>query len=132
MPPSGRHFLFGVDTTFYFKHRAYNAPIMNRILSKITLASLSFFCFTGLSHAAEEPVFDLGIESMRSQEYSIGIFIFMIISMLVFVGVIVLFYKKTDMSSVKTGEKVLMGMIVLGVIVSAIFAAVQMLDGFLV
>jgi len=52
--------------------------------------------------------------------------------MLVFVGVIVLFYKKTDMSSVKTGEKVLMGMIVLGVIVSAIFAAVQMLDGFLV
>ena len=81
--------------------------------------------------AAEQQVFDLGIESMRSQEYSIGIFIFMIISMLVFVGVIALFYIKTDMSSAKTGEKVLMGMIVVGVIVSAIFAAVQMLDGFL-
>ncbi|MDQ6970107.1 MAG: hypothetical protein Q9M16_06340 [Mariprofundus sp.] len=73
----------------------------------------------------------MGIESMRSQSYSVGIFIFMIIAMLVFVGVIALFYKTTDMSSVKTGEKVLMGMIVLGVVVSAIFAAVQMLDGFL-
>ena len=113
-------------------HRAYNAPTMNRILSYITLSVLSLSSFTGMIHAADEQVFDLGIESMRSQEYSIGIFIFMIVSMLVFVGVIVLFYKKTDMSNVKTGEKVLMGMIVLGVIVSAIFAAVQMLDGFLV
>ena len=73
----------------------------------------------------------MGIEGMRSQSYSIGIFVFMMVAMLVFVGVIVLFYKTTDMSSVKTGEKVLMGMIVLGVIVSAIFAGVQMLDGFL-
>lgn len=72
-----------------------------------------------------------GIESMRSQSYSIGIFVFMMIAMLVFVGVIALFYKHTDMSSVKTGEKVLMAMIVLGVVVAAIFAAVQLLDGYL-
>jgi len=89
-------------------------------------------CLPELLCAAEQQVFDMGIESMRSQSYSVGIFIFMIISMLVFVGVIVLFYQKTDMSSVKTGEKVLMGMIVFGVLVSAVFAAVQMLDGFLI
>ncbi|MDQ6998793.1 MAG: hypothetical protein Q9M17_08760 [Mariprofundus sp.] len=104
---------------------------MNNFLSFITTVVISCCSLSGMIQAAEEPVFDLGIESMRSQEYSIGIFIFMIISMLVFVGVIVLFYQKTDMSNVKTGEKALMGMIVLGVIVSAIFAAVQMLDGFL-
>jgi len=93
---------------------------------------LLFLCtFSSLIDAAEQAGFDMGIEGMRSQSYSIGIFAFMIIAMLVFVGVIVLFYKTTDMSQVKTGEKVLMGMIVLGVIVSAIFAAVQMLDGFL-
>jgi len=73
-----------------------------------------------------------GIESMRSHSYSVGIFAFMMISMVVFVGVIVLFYKYTDMSTVKTGEKVLMGLIVLGVIVAAIFAAVQLLDGYLI
>lgn len=73
-----------------------------------------------------------GIESMRSQSYSVGIFIFMMVSMAVFVGVIVLFYKHTDMSSVKTGEKVLMATIVLGVVVAAIFAAVQLLDGYLI
>ncbi len=81
--------------------------------------------------AAEDKPFNMGIESLRSQGYSVGIFVFMMIAMLVFVGVIGLFYRNTDMSNVKTGEKALMGLIVLGVIVAAIFAAVQLLDGFL-
>ncbi|MDX8398193.1 MAG: hypothetical protein R8K49_07745 [Mariprofundaceae bacterium] len=81
--------------------------------------------------AADAESFDFGIEGMRSQSYSVGIFIFMIIAMLVFVGVIALFYTHSDMSTVKTGEKVLMGMIVMGVVVAAIFAAVQLLDGYL-
>ncbi|MDQ6954757.1 MAG: hypothetical protein Q9M20_04870 [Mariprofundaceae bacterium] len=90
-----------------------------------------FLVLSSQGLAAEQASYDFGIEGMRSQNYSIGIFIFMIIAMLVFVGVIVLFYRYTDMSSVKTGEKVLMGMIVLGVILAAIFAAVQLLDGYL-
>lgn len=89
-----------------------------------------YLSLTGQALAAEK-AYDFGIEGMRSQSYSVGIFIFMIVSMLVFVGVIALFYKHTDMSSVKTGEKVLMGLIVFGVIVAAIFAAVQLLDGYL-
>ncbi|MBN4061451.1 MAG: hypothetical protein COB41_09025 [Proteobacteria bacterium] len=95
-----------------------------------TLLIISLYLLLGSQGMAAEPV-SFGIESMRSQSYSIGIFIFMIIAMLVFVGVIALFYKHTDMSSVKTGEKVLMAMIVLGVVVAAIFAAVQLLDGYL-
>ncbi|MDQ6968462.1 MAG: hypothetical protein Q9M14_07265 [Mariprofundaceae bacterium] len=102
---------------------------MNTVLLNLTMLVLSIY--PNIAYSAEQPVFDMGIESMRSQNYSVGIFIFMMIAMLVFVGVIVLFYRTTDMSSVKTGEKVLMGLIVLGVIVSAIFAAVQLLDGFL-
>jgi len=94
-------------------------------------ASIISFCLPVATYAAEQQVYDMGIEGMRSQTHSVGIFIFMIVSMLVFVGVIALFYKHTDMSSVKKGEKVLMGIIVLGVIVSAVFAGVQMLDGFL-
>ncbi len=94
-------------------------------------ASIISFCLPGMIYAAEQQVFDMGIEGMNSQAHSVGIFIFMIVSMLVFVGVIALFFKNTDMSSVKKGEKVLMGIIVLGVIVSAVFAGVQMLDGFL-
>ena len=73
-----------------------------------------------------------GIESMRSQSYSVGIFAFMMIAMVVFVGVIGLFFRHTDMSNIRTGEKALIAMIVLGVIVAAIFAAVQLLDGYLI
>jgi len=101
---------------------------MVKRISTLLMLSL-YLLLVSQGMAAESASF--GIESMRSQSYSVGIFIFMMIAMLVFVGVIALFYKHTDMSSVKTGEKVLMGMIVLGVVVAAIFAAVQLLDGYL-
>jgi len=131
MPPLGAAFFVDATFPFHLIQHAYNAPNMNRIFF-YNSTMLLFLCgFSRVIEAAEQHGFDMGIESMRSQSYSIGIFVFMIIAMLVFVGVIVLFYKTTDMSNVKTGEKVLMGMIVLGVVVSAIFAAVQMLDGFL-
>ncbi|MDQ6956822.1 MAG: hypothetical protein Q9M21_06460 [Mariprofundaceae bacterium] len=102
---------------------------MMQYISTLLIFSL-YLSLSSQGMAAEAPSF--GIESMRSQSYSVGIFAFMIISMVVFVGVIALFYKHTDMSSVKTGEKVLMAMIVFGVIVAAIFAAVQLLDGYLI
>jgi len=99
---------------------------MIQLISSLLIVSLELlFSSLGLADG-------FGIESMRSQSYSVGIFIFMMVSMVVFVGVIVLFYKHTDMSSVKTGEKVLMAIIVLGVVVAAIFAAVQLLDGYLI
>jgi len=102
---------------------------MIQFVSKLVILSLWLLLSTQCM-ATEYAAF--GIESMRSQSYSVGIFIFMMISMVVFVGVIALFYKHTDMSTVKTGEKVLMAVIVLGVVVAAIFAAVQLLDGYLI
>ncbi len=75
--------------------------------------------------------FDLGIESMRSHSYSVGIFIFMMVAMALFLGIIIGFWRHESSESVKTGEKVMFLAIILGVFVSAVFAAIQLLDGFL-
>jgi hypothetical protein len=111
---------------FHFDNQYYYAAMF-----RCTLLPMIYYLMPFTAYAAEDKSYDFGIEGMRSQSYSVGIFVFMMISMLVFVGVIVLFYKHTDTSNVKTGEKVLMAMIVLGVFVAAIFAAVQLLDGYL-
>ncbi|MDX8407670.1 MAG: hypothetical protein R8L58_04720 [Mariprofundaceae bacterium] len=85
----------------------------------------------GVAAAAEAQKFDFGIESMRSHSYSVGIFVFMMIAIAVFVGIIIAFFQNQGGDRIKPGEKVLFGMIILGVIAASIFAAVQLLDGFL-
>jgi len=75
--------------------------------------------------------FDLGIESMRSHGYSVAIFIFMMIAIAVFVGIIWSFLVSTKGEKIKKGELVLFAMIILGVVAASIFAAVQLLDGVL-
>ncbi len=102
------------------------------VLMKVML-SLSLFMQTSLVDAAENAgqVYDLGIESMRSHNYSVGIFIFLLISILLFLFILGAFWKHSDGASIKTGEKVLLGMIVAGVFVAIAFAAAQLLDGFL-
>jgi len=89
---------------------------------------MSMFVFV-VSAAAQD--YDFGIESMRSHSYSVAIFVFMMIAIAVFVGIIWAFFKNQAGEAVKPGEKVLFGMIVLGVIAASIFAAVQLLDGVL-
>jgi len=81
--------------------------------------------------AEEQPVYDLGIESMRAHGYSVGIFAFMMLAIAVFVGIMIAFYRMGNNGGVKRGEKVLFVMMGLGVIASSVFAAVQLLDGFL-
>ena len=83
-------------------------------------------------YAAESAqTYDLGIESMRSHGYSVAIFAFMMLAIAVFVGIIWSFFRSTKGGKVKTGEKVLFAMIILGVIAASVFAAVQLLDGVL-
>jgi len=81
--------------------------------------------------AAAPQTFDLGIESMRSHGYSVFIFIFLMIGIALFLGIIAVFARTGKGASLKTGEKVMLGMIVLGVIAAIAFAALQLLDGFL-
>jgi len=78
-----------------------------------------------------QQTFDLGIESMRSHGYSVAIFVFMMIAIAVFVGIITMFFFSEKGGDIKSGEKVLFAMIVLGVLAASVFAAVQLLDGFL-
>ncbi|MBF0282077.1 MAG: hypothetical protein HQM07_05875 [Zetaproteobacteria bacterium] len=80
---------------------------------------------------ADEQKFDLGIESMRSHGYSVGIFIFMMIAIAVFLGIIIGYMRQSSDTKMRRGEKVLFGMIIMGVVVASLFAAVQLLDGFL-
>ncbi|MDX8405040.1 MAG: hypothetical protein R8K50_02705 [Mariprofundus sp.] len=97
------------------------------------LLLLAISAFPSLACAAqgETQVFDLGIESMRSQGYSVFIFIFLMIGIALFLGIIALFMRTGQGAKLKTGEKVLIGAIVLGVFASIAFAALQLLDGFL-
>ena len=49
------------------------------------------------------------IEGMRSQEFSVGIFIFMIIGVAVFLGIIIhVIGSSSGKSKLKTGEKILL------------------------
>lgn len=97
--------------------------ILSLILSALT---------SGSALAADDyQNFDLGIESMRSHGYSVAIFIFMMIAIAVFVGIIWAFMSMTKGEKIKRGEIVLFGMIILGVIAASLFAAVQLLEGVL-
>jgi len=101
------------------------------MLSRISLIMLSL-AVPAISYAEQATqTFDLGVESMRSHSYSVGIFIFMMIAIAVFVGIIIGYLRTQKASELKTGEKVMFAMIILGVLGASVFAAVQLLDGFL-
>jgi len=97
------------------------------------LIAVFYGCFASTPAIAVEAqhTFDLGIESMRSHSYSVAIFVFMMISIAVFVGIVWSFFHSTKGGTVKRGEMVLFGLIILGVVAASIFAAVQLLDGIL-
>jgi hypothetical protein len=70
------------------------------------------------------------IEGMRGQEFSIGIFIFMLIGVLVFAAIILRFvWMARKESGLKTGEKIMFLWIIIGTIVAVIFGGLQLLQG---
>lgn len=78
------------------------------------------------------PKLDLSIEGMRSQQFSEGVFIFLMIGIIVFSAILsVLIFGKNRQQKVKTGEIILIGAIILGVLGAVAFAAMQMLGGYL-
>jgi heme/copper-type cytochrome/quinol oxidase subunit 2 len=86
--------------------------------------------------------FDTSIEGLSSQQFSVGIFYFLVLAILVFVGIVFMFMLKGRKPSkdkateskapkLKKGEMVLFAWLLLGVVVAIIFGAAQMLDGYL-
>ena len=70
------------------------------------------------------------IEGMRGQEFSVGIFIFMLIGVLVFAAIILRFvWMAKKESALKTGEKIMFIWIIVGTIVAVIFGGLQLLQG---
>jgi ABC-type sugar transport system permease subunit len=69
---------------------------------------------------------------MRSQQFSEGVFAFLLVGIVVFIGIVLAFmFSKNRPEKVKFGERVMFAAIILGVAVAIIFGAVQMLGGYL-
>jgi len=77
------------------------------------------------------PKLDLSIEGMNSQQFSVGVFYFMMIGIVVFSVIIWFFIKSKNAGRMRTGEKVMFGAIIAGVLVAVAFAATQMVFDYL-
>ena len=73
---------------------------------------------------------DMSIESLRSQQYSYFIFGFLIVSVIIFCVILFLYLPKKG--KLKTGEKIMFGAIMIGVIIAVWFGYLQLVEGFLV
>ena len=79
--------------------------------------------------ATEISDFHSSIESMNSQEFSVGIFYFLIASIVVFTIFVFMFMLKDKTSKLKKGEKILFIWILFGVVVAVAFGAYQLFNG---
>ena len=80
-----------------------------------------------------------GVEGLYSQQFSVGIFFFLIVCILFFTIIVIKFMNSgagTDetagaKSGLKNGEKVMFFFIFVGIVVAVIMAALQLLQGYL-
>ncbi len=92
---------------------------------------------TGLTLAIQltsnaSPRLDLSIDGMQSQQFSQGIFAFLLLGIVVFSGIVIaLMFSKNRTEKMRSGEKVMFMAIILGIVMAIIFGAVQLLGGFL-
>jgi hypothetical protein len=78
------------------------------------------------------PKIDLSIEGMRSQQFSVGVFIFLMLGIFIFSSIVYsVVFGKYAPKTLRLGEKIMFGAIIVGVAVAIVFAALQMLSGYL-
>lgn len=78
---------------------------------------------------------DMSIESLRSQKFSKGIFVFLILSLVLFSVIIWLYLPKKHhkkVSKLKTGEKIMFGAIIAGIVLAIVIGWVQLIEGYLI
>ncbi len=76
---------------------------------------------------------DLSIESLRSQGTSTFIFGFLIVSLIVYGMIIFIYWPKNKKDGgLKTGEKYMLGAIILSIFIAIFFGYLQLIDGYLV
>ncbi len=74
---------------------------------------------------------DSGVEGVYSQEFSIGVFFFMLLAIVFFSTIMIGFMAGKNVKGLKTGEKWLFAWIFLGIIVAVIMGSLQLLGGYL-
>jgi hypothetical protein len=75
---------------------------------------------------------DLSIEGMHSQRFGVGVFFLLMVGIVVFSGIIIAVMRGTAKQKItRTGEKLMFGAIILGVLAAVAFASLQMLSGVL-
>lgn len=74
---------------------------------------------------------DMSIEGLRSQEYSYGIFGFLIVSLIFFAIIIWLYIPKQGKKPLKTGEKIMFGAIISGIFIAIAMGYLQLIEGYL-
>ena len=85
-----------------------------------------------LALGAPGSALDLSIEGMHSQRFGVGVFILLMLGIVLFTGIIIAVMRGTRGQKVtRTGEKLMFGAIIVGVIVAVVFASLQMLSGVL-
>lgn len=75
---------------------------------------------------------DLSIEGLHSQRFGVGVFFLLMLGILLFAGIIVAVMNGSGGNKItRTGERVMFGAIIFGVVVAVVFASLQMLSGVL-
>ena len=112
---------------------------LTKIMKYIKLNILVFFFSLFLSFCAfaEEVLedtkvlgIDLSIDGLRAYEFSVYIFFFLILSLIIF-GVIIWLYMPKKLSMLKTGEKIMFGAMIFGMVAAVIIGYVQLIEGYL-
>jgi len=91
----------------------------------------NFLPVVSVEEAAELSDFHSSIESINSQEFSVGIFYFLVASIVVFTIFVFMFMLKDKTSKLKKGEKILFIWLLFGVVTAVAFGASQLLHGYL-
>ncbi len=78
------------------------------------------------------PRLDLSIEGMHSQRFGVGVFFLLMLGVVVFSAMIIAVMRGSGQQKItRTGEKLMFGAIIFGVLTAVVFASLQMLSGVL-
>ena len=85
-----------------------------------------------LGLSGPDPRLDLSIEGMHSQRFGVGVFCLLMLGIALFAGIIIAVMNGSREQKVtRTGEKLMFGAIIFGVLAAVVFASLQMLSGVL-
>jgi cytochrome b561 len=113
---------------FYKRNFEHEGAVIYPLLGSLESTRV----FAILAATDTSPKLDLSIEGMQSQHFSVGVFIFMLFTIFVFSAIVYsVVFGKYAPKTMRLGEKILFGAIILGIIAAIVFGALQMLSGYL-